>query len=76
MSAAAVCSECGAALPAGASDDSCPRCLLSLGLSTAAAPAASAPRRFGRYDLIAPIGRGAMGVVWRARDPSLDRRSR
>ena len=72
--AATACSECGAALPAGASPDaSCPRCLLSLGLSGAAAPPASAPRRFGRYELVAAIGRGAMGVVWQARDPSLDR---
>lgn len=27
----------------------------------------------GRYDLAEPIGRGAMGVVWRARDLLLDR---
>jgi len=73
--APAACSECGAPLPAGASaESSCPRCLLSLGLSGAAAPASTAaPRRFGRYELVAPVGRGAMGVVWRARDPSLDR---
>ena len=27
----------------------------------------------GRYELVAEIGRGAMGVVYRARDPKLDR---
>ena len=27
----------------------------------------------GRYNLQHPIGRGAMGVVWRARDQILDR---
>ena len=69
---ALACGECGAPLPPGDAAGACPRCLLSLGLSSAP-PAAPAPRRFGRYDLIEPIGRGAMGVVWRARDPSLDR---
>src|SRR5678809_867759 len=29
--------------------------------------------RLGRYKLLARIGGGAMGVVWRARDPQLDR---
>jgi hypothetical protein len=32
-----------------------------------------AGRRLGRYKLLGKIGGGAMGVVWRARDPNLDR---
>jgi hypothetical protein len=78
------CPKCTKPLAAGAVDGLCPECLLRAGFATGTQPPAArtpfvpptpaelAPL-FPQLEIIALIGQGGMGAVYRARQPSLDR---
>jgi len=62
------CDVCGARLPAGTPSGLCPFCI-----SDDPSPAEATTRQLGGFELIEEIGRGGMGVVWRARQRALNR---